>query len=161
MERDHLMSIAKERRNADLARRVFGDHFSNVGPEEFVKLYAPDAVVYEYGLPGSPVMRGREELLAFLSQMASGFPGATYDPELVLPSGDHVVVVWRWKGSLSADFMGVKAASQKIDLPGIMIYEFGEDGLVKTERVWWNFHEFLSQLGALPDGLDIPTAAGT
>lgn len=141
---------SQEERNAAVAKRAFGAYFREHGPQKFAEQYATDTVIYEYGLPGAPTMRGRDELLGFLTQMSGSFPDATYEPELILPSGNFVTVVWRWRASLSQDFMGVKATGQKVDLPGVMIWEFNEAGLVRSERVWWNFLEFLTQLGAAP-----------
>jgi steroid delta-isomerase-like uncharacterized protein len=153
------MPTQQEERNAAVAKRAFGGYFSEVGPEKYAEQYSKNTVIYEYGLPGSPTMKSREELLVFLRQMSSSFPGATYEPELILPSGNFVTVVWRWRAALKQDFMGVKATGQKIDLPGVMIWEFDQSGLVKSERVWWNFLEFLTQLGVAPPGMPAPPAS--
>lgn len=141
------MTTSQERRNAEVAKKAFGSYFRDFGPAAFAEHYARDTVIYEYGLPGAPVMHGRDALLGFMQQMATSFPDATYDPELILPSGNFVTVVWQWRATLKSDFMGVKATGQRIDLPGLMIWEFNDEGLVKSERVWWNFLEFLKQLG--------------
>lgn len=119
------------------------------GLEDYLALYAPDALLWGYG-PGP--LQGKDAIRAFYE----GVKAAFVDIDLVLDEvleaeGGRLVLRFHMDGTHAGPFLGVPPTGRRVTLPGLTVLRF-EGGLC-VER--WSTADFLGllvQLGAFGAG---------
>ncbi len=86
------------RENVEVVRQAY-EVFNQTGEPQW-DLFAPDAEADASAVAGFGVMRGREQLLAALTEYAAAFEDWRIEPEEIFDAGDHVVAVVRDGGRL-------------------------------------------------------------
>jgi steroid delta-isomerase-like uncharacterized protein len=110
---------------------------------------ADDFIEHETGPGMEPGKAGTKQLF---TAMMAGFPDLRFDAEDILESGDKVVVRVRVTGTNKGDFMGVPASGKSIDVQGIDIVRFGDDGLAHEHWGVMDVMSLMQQIGAIPQG---------
>jgi steroid delta-isomerase-like uncharacterized protein len=113
----------------------------------FVGRLADDFVEHEE-LPGAPPTK--EGVRAFFEMYRAAFPDLRMEAEDVLTDGDKVVARVRYTGTHRGDFMGVPPTDTGIDVGGIDIVRFGDDGLVHEHWGVFDAMALMQQIGAVP-----------
>ncbi len=115
----------------------------------FGDLLRDDMVEHEE-TPGFP--QTKDGVKAFFNAYITAFPDLRMHVEDVIASGDKVVARFRATGTNTGDFMGMPATGKSVDVQGIDIIRFGDDG--KAAEHWGVFDAMamMQQLGAIPEG---------
>ena len=115
----------------------------------FGDLLRDDMVEHEE-TPGFP--QTKDGVKAFFNAYIAAFPDLRMHVEDVIASGDKVVARFRATGTNTGDFMGMPATGKSVDVQGIDIIRFGDDG--KAAEHWGVFDAMamMQQLGVVPEG---------
>jgi steroid delta-isomerase-like uncharacterized protein len=99
---------------------------------------------------GSVLERGPEDVKRFMGEFRSAFPDFHSTIEDQIAEGDRVVTRWRMRGTHEGEFRGIAPTDSQIDVTGIGIFRFSEEG--KVVESWDNFDQLgmMRQLGAIP-----------
>jgi steroid delta-isomerase-like uncharacterized protein len=99
---------------------------------------------------GSVLERGPEDVKRFMGEFRSAFPDFHSTIEDQIAEGDKVVTRWRMRGTHRGQFRGIAPTDSQIDVTGIGIFRFSEEG--KVVESWDNFDQLgmMQQLGAIP-----------
>jgi steroid delta-isomerase-like uncharacterized protein len=103
--------------------------------------------------------RGREQIRALVEARLQAFPDWHLEPQTTYACGEAVCVEWLLTGTQEGDFGDIPATRRSVELAGRSIFEFGPDGLITEERVYFDSATMLVQLGVLPDPADARSRA--
>jgi predicted ester cyclase len=115
----------------------------------FVNFLSDDFVEHESGPGVEPTKAGTKKLFTML---LASFPDLRFDPEDILESGDKVAVRVRITGTNKNDFTSIPAGGKKIDIQGIDIVRFGDNGLALEHWGVMDVMAMMQQIGAIPQG---------
>jgi predicted ester cyclase len=87
---------------------------------DYFHLYSDDVIVHGY----RGIEPGLESVKQFYRAFWKVFPDARVVAQDLIGEGDTLVARYTITGTLHEDFMGVAAAGQRIELPGISILHF-------------------------------------
>ena len=115
----------------------------------FGDLLRDDMIEHEE-TPGFPPTK--DGVKAFFKAYIAGFPDLRMNVEDVIASGEKVVARFRATGTNTGDFMGMPATGKSVDVQGVDIIRFGDDG--KAAEHWGVFDAMamMQQLGVVPEG---------
>jgi steroid delta-isomerase-like uncharacterized protein len=134
--------------NSDTLRRML-ERISAGDVDGFCDGLADDFVEHETGPGMEPTKAGARQL--FTALMAS-YPDLRFDPEDIIESGDKVAVRVCITGTNKNDFMGIPASGKRIDVQGIDIVRFEDDGLAHEHWGVMDMMSLMQQIGAIPSG---------
>lgn len=80
------------------------------------------------------------------------FPDLRFEVQDMLASGDKVVARFRATGTQDGGFMGMPASGRHVDVEGIDIIRFADDGLAHEHWGLFDALGMMQQLGAIPAG---------
>ena len=132
--------------NAATMRRFY-EHINAGDVEGFAALISDDVVEHDE-MPGFPPTK--EGVKQFFAAYMAAFPDLRMDAEDVLTSGDKVVARVRVTGTHQGEFMGMPPTGKNIDVQGIDIVRFGDDGLGCEHWGVFDAMKMMQQLGAVP-----------
>jgi steroid delta-isomerase-like uncharacterized protein len=115
----------------------------------FADILSDDMIEHEE-TPGFPPTK--EGVKQFFAMFLAAFPDLRMDAEDVIVSGDKVVARFRATGTNSGEFMGMPATGKSVEVQGIDIIRFNDDG--KAAEHWGVFDAMtmMQQLGVVPEG---------
>ena len=117
--------------------------------DEFGTLLADDFVEHE-ATPGlEPTKAG---VLQFFAMYKAAFPDLRFEPEQVLVDGDTVAAYFRATGTQTGEFMGIPATGKSVDVNGVDIVRFGDDGVGREHWGVFDALAMMQQLGVVPEG---------
>lgn len=117
--------------------------------DEFETLLADDLVEHE-ATPG--LEPNKAGVMQFFRMYRAAFPDLRFEPEEFFVSGDKVAVYFRVTGTNSGDFMGMPATGKSVDVNGVDIVLFGDDGLAHEHWGVVDALTMMQQLGVVPAG---------
>jgi len=129
--------------NKALVRRAIG--YNHGAAEDATEIFSSDFVAY---MPGQPPM-DRPAFEHFVSGVADGMPGYTYDIHDQIAQGDLVANRITWRGVHSRDLAGVPPTGRSIELRGINMFRV-KDGRVVAQWAQLDIFGLLQQIGAIP-----------
>jgi steroid delta-isomerase-like uncharacterized protein len=135
--------------HAATARRAY-ELLSAGDLDGFAELISDDDFVEHEQTPGlEPTKAG---VLHFFAMLRVGFPDLRMEPEQILVDGDRAATYFRATGTQTGEFMGMPPTGKSIDVHGVDIVRFGDDG--KAREHWGVFDAMgmMQQLGAVPEG---------
>jgi steroid delta-isomerase-like uncharacterized protein len=91
--------------------------------------------------------RGKEAVASFYSGLFESVPDATFDLQNVYMSEAGVVEESVLRGTHRGEWMGVKPAGRKIELPLTIVFPM-KDGAILGERLYFDRATLLNQMGA-------------
>jgi steroid delta-isomerase-like uncharacterized protein len=115
----------------------------------FCEFLADDFVEHEAAPGLEPT---REGVRQFFTMYTAGFPDLHFAVEDVLASGDKVVGRFRATGTHTGEFMGMPPTGKSVEVQGIDIIRFGDDGLAREHWGVFDALAMMQQLGAIPAG---------
>ena len=115
----------------------------------FCEYLAGDFVEHEIAPGLEPTKAGVRQ---FFQMYMAAFPDLSFKVEDMLSSGDKVVARFRAIGTQTGEFMGMPPTGRSVDVGGIDIIRFGEDGLAHEHWGLFDAMAMMQQLGAIPEG---------
>lgn len=94
----------------------------------------------------------KEGVRQFFSHYMQGFPDLRFESQDMLSSGDKVVARFRVTGTHEGEFMGMPATGRRVDVEGIDIVRFADDGPAVEHWGVFDALGMMQQLGAIPVG---------
>jgi predicted ester cyclase len=101
---------------------------------------------------GSTEERGPEDVKRFIGEFRQAFPDFRSDIEDQVAEGDKVATRWKAGGTHQGEFRGIAPTGNRIEVTGIGIFRFSEEG--KVVESWDN----MDQLGMMQQMDVIPAA---
>jgi steroid delta-isomerase-like uncharacterized protein len=130
--------------------RRFYDFANNGDIEGFAGLLRDDLIEHAEAPPGIP--QTKDGVKQFFAMYFAAFPDLRMEAEDVLVSGDKGVARVRITGTNTGDFMGMPATGKAIDVEGIDIVRFDDEGLAAEHWGLTDTMKMMQQLGVVPEG---------
>ncbi len=102
--------------------------------------FTEDSVTFAYG---EPAAHGRDDLTRAMGRLFETFGDARSVPQRVWIKGNVVVAESAWAGTMTGDFMGMKATKKPAGQIRVDVMTFSDDGLVKE------MHEYGDDAGLM------------
>lgn len=130
----------------ELARRYFGA--VEAGDVDAALATLADDV--EFWTPGGG-FKGRDQARGYID----GFPGARFEIDAVVASGDRVAFEGRYAGinggpMRTPDGKEMPATGKAVEIPFVTIFTSNGEALT-SHHAYWDQMSFMSQLGLMPD----------
>jgi steroid delta-isomerase-like uncharacterized protein len=113
----------------------------------FADLLAEDFLEHEVTPGLEPTKEGVKQ---FFQMFMTGFPDLKFEPQDILGSGDRVVGRFQATGTHEGDFMGIPATGKHVEVQGIDIIRFADDGLALEHWGVFDALGLMQQLGVVP-----------
>ena len=133
--------------DADAVVELLGRHLeaeNNHHLTDTLSTLSPDCVFEDMALDSQ--FHGHDGATTYYRMWWDAFD-TVVTPERLLLAQDAAVAETVWRGAHRGEFLGVAPTGRTIDVPVIIVVEFG-DGLMATERLYWDRWRLLHQLGA-------------
>jgi steroid delta-isomerase-like uncharacterized protein len=121
-------------------------------------LYAPDAVVSEFGLGE---VTGRDAIAKGMTSAFIGFPDYKIGISKVFVDGETLVEEWVVTGTNTGPFNGAEPTGKTMGVRGATVLTFTPSGLIKTEHRYFDTPTIMSQLGLMDGPGPIATLPGS
>jgi ketosteroid isomerase-like protein len=108
-----------------------GDAFNAHDAKKIATYFTDDAVVE---VPGEPDVHGRDGIARSMQMILDLVGDAKSAPTRVWTKGNVAVVEIVWVGTMTGDFMGVKANKRPLGQTRLHVVFFTDDGLVKEQH---------------------------
>lgn len=95
-----------------------------------------------------------ENLERFVSTVMTAFPDLTLRVVRRVPVGTLVVAEWEIRGTHLGEFMGVPPTGEYAIVRGCDVAEFGPDGSIRCNHVYWDSATVARQIGVGCGGRD-------
>ena len=138
---------------------AYNSHDAN----EVARMYDANAMLLYSDSP-SPRF-GRAEVINGLVSFFTAFPDVRMDYDFFMSDSTYFVIEGTWRGTHTGPLMSsggeVSPTGNSIEMRFAMIAEIGPDGLILSDRGYYNVQEFVSQLfpGGIPLMIPDTTAA--
>lgn len=106
--------------------------------------YSPDASLTVIPLLGA--VRGRAAIKADQEGFLTAFPDMKIAANRIWQAKDVAVVEWIQNATHTGDFMGLKATKKPTGQIVLSVMQFGDDGLVKDEHLYYDGATLLAQI---------------
>ena len=135
--------------NAEAARRIVEEGFSQGRLEVFDEVCAPDVVSHDPA--EAEDIRGIEAHKQRAQGYRTAMPDLHVTVEDLFAVEDKVAMRWTVRGTNDGELMGMPPTGRAVEMTGTSIDRFDDDGqLVETWDQWDNAG-FMSQLGISPE----------
>jgi steroid delta-isomerase-like uncharacterized protein len=112
------------------------------------EVWGPDTV--DHFLPVG-AFQGTEAIRGYFEGMFAAVPDFEIEVEDVLAQDNRAVVQWRVTGTFTgAPFLGIEPTGKRIDMRGVDVIEFDDDGRIAHNTIYYDGAEFARQIGMLP-----------
>ena len=116
----------------------------------FAELVSDDGFVEHEQTPGlEPTKAG---VLQFFGMFRAAFPDLRMEAEQIFVDGDKVAVYYRATGTNTGELMGMPPTGKSIDVRGVDIVRFGDDGKAREHWGIFDAMAMMQQLGVIPEG---------
>jgi steroid delta-isomerase-like uncharacterized protein len=132
--------------HADTLQRIY-DRINAHDVDGFADHLAEDFVEHEETPGLAPTKEGTKQ---FFALYIAAFPDLHFEVEDILETGDKVVGRFRATGTHEEDFMGIPPTGKSVDVQGIDIIRFADDGLAIEHWGVFDALGMLQQLGVAP-----------
>jgi ketosteroid isomerase-like protein len=137
-----------------LTLKSIGDAFNGHDAKAMAGYFTDDAVVSAYGAPEA---HGRAELANTMDTLFSTFSDAKSVPARVWIKGNVAVAETIWAGTMTGDFMGMKATKKPAGQYRVDVMWFNDDGLVKEAHEYGDDAGLVAQLQGKKGAPPVPT----
>ncbi len=136
--------------NKQKARMLLEEAFGQGKTEVLDEVLHSDFVCYDPNSEAGEI-RGAETLKGEIEYFRQAVPDLTYTVEDQVAEGDEVVSRWRARGTHQGEFFGVEGTGNQIEMTGIQIDRFDEDGKMVEEWPEYDLLGAMQQIGAVPE----------
>ena len=113
----------------------------------FSELLSEDFVEHEQSPGLEPTKEG---VIQFFTMYRAAFPDLRFEPIRFFPDGDTVAVYFRVTGTHEGEFLGIPATGKSMDVNGVDIVRFGDDGVGREHWGVFDVMGMMQQLGVVP-----------
>lgn len=145
------MSTSTDARTpSDIARETFRVLFDERDLSDPYRFWTDESI--DHFLAAGVSIRGAQALADWFRDLFAALPDWHVEIENSFDDGDRQAVVqWRGGGTFTdAPFLGIEPNGRTIDLRGIDVFRFDENGKVESNTVYYDGAEFGRQVGMLP-----------
>jgi predicted ester cyclase len=136
--------------NKEKARRMLEEAFGQGKVELVEEILDPEFVCYDPNSESGAV-RGADTIKQEIEWFRNAVPDLTYTVEDQVAEGDKVVSRYTASGTHQGEFFGVAPTGNRIEMSGIQIDRFGENGKMVEERPEYDLLGAMKQMGAVPE----------
>ena len=137
--------------NAEAARRVIEEGFTQGRLEVFDEVRSPDVVSHDPAEPED--VRGIDAHKQRAQAYRTAMSDLVVSVEDMIASEDGVATRWRARGTNDGELMGMPPTGRQVDITGISIDRFDADGKVVETWDQWDNAGFMTQLGISPEAM--------
>jgi steroid delta-isomerase-like uncharacterized protein len=135
--------------NAESARRILEEGFSQGRLEVFDEVCSPDVVSHDPAEPED--VRGVEAHKERCQGYRTAMPDLQVTVEDVIAADDKAVIRWSARGTNEGELMGMPPTGRRMEITGNSIDRFDADGQIVETWDQWDNAGFMSQLGISPE----------
>jgi steroid delta-isomerase-like uncharacterized protein len=134
----------------DIARETFRVLFEERDLSQPYRFWTDDSV--DHFVAAGRSVRGAQALTQWFRELLDAVPDWHMEIENVVDDGERQAVVqWRGSGTFTGGpFLGIESTGKPIELQGVDVFRFDENGKVVTNTVYYDGAEFARQIGMLP-----------
>jgi ketosteroid isomerase-like protein len=136
------------------ALKGIGEAFNAHDGKAIASYFTEDAVTDAYG---EPTAHGRDELVRAMEGLFSTFGDSRSVPTRVWIKGNVVVAETVWTGTMTGDFMGMKATKKPVGEYRVDVMQFNDDGLVKEMHEYGDDAGLMAQMSGKKGAPPLPT----
>jgi len=129
------------------------DAFNAHDSQKFAANFAPDVVCTTYGMPD---MHGREDMAKGLQSFLDVSSDVKGGVGRAFAKGNLVVVEWVSAGTMTGDFMGMKASKKPIGGHRLIIGWLSDDGLMTQTHEYDDMPGMMAQMKGAKDAPPVP-----
>ena len=133
-----------------------GDAFNAHDAQKMANYFTDDASVFSYG---EGEMHSKADLAKGMADMFAMIGDAKSTPNRLWVKGNIVVVEMAWAGTMTGDFMGMKATHKPVGQMRAHVYWFNDDGLVKEMHEYADDAGLMAQMQNKKGAPPVPTLA--
>ncbi len=130
------------------------DAFNAHDAKKISAYYTEDATVQAYG---DPEVHGRDGIAKSMQMILDLVSDAKSAPLRVWTKGDVAIMELAWVGSMTGDFMGMKATKKPLGQTRLHIVWFNDDGLVKEQHEYGDAAGVMAQMKGAKMAPPVPT----
>jgi steroid delta-isomerase-like uncharacterized protein len=134
--------------NAAAAKRVLDEGFNQGRLEVFDEICSPDVVSHDPAEPED--LRGLDAQKERVSKYRTAMPDLEITLEDVFAGDDRVATRWTVRGTNDGELDGMPPTGRKVEVRGISIDRFDNDGRIVETWDNWDRAGFMEQLGLMP-----------
>jgi steroid delta-isomerase-like uncharacterized protein len=135
--------------NAATAKRVLDEAFNEGRIDVLDEILSPDMVSHDPAEPED--VRGVEAHKERVRKYRDAMSDLHVTLEDIFASGDRVCSRWTVRGTNDGELEGMPATGRKIELAGLTIDRFDDDGRIVEAWDNWDNAGFMQQLGITPE----------
>jgi steroid delta-isomerase-like uncharacterized protein len=135
---------------SDRARETFRILFEERNLDDTSSFWS-DSTTDHFIAAGQTVV-GKDALTAWFRELLEAVPDWAMEIENTFDDGKtQAVVQWRGTGTFTGgSFLGIEANGRSVEIRGVDVFRFDDDGLVEENTVYYDGAEFARQIGMLP-----------
>jgi ketosteroid isomerase-like protein len=135
------------------ALKGIGAAFNAHDSKGIASYFTEDALSDAYG---EPTAHGRDELTKAMDGLFATFGDSKSVPTRVWIKGNAVVAETVWTGTMTGDFMGMKATKKPVGEYRVDVMQFNDDGLVKEMREYGDDAGLMAQMSGKKGAPPVP-----
>ena len=132
------------------------DAFNAHDAKKLASYYTEDCLVQAYGTPNRDA-HGRDEVAKAEQQSADVFSDAKAAVTRVWTKGNIAVAEIAWAGTMTGDFLGIKASKKPVGNTRVHVMWFNDDGLVKEQHEYGDDAAVMAQMKGAKGAPPVPT----
>jgi uncharacterized protein (TIGR02246 family) len=135
------------------------DAFNAHDAQKFAANFTPDCVSTAFGMPME--MHGRDEIAKGLQTYFAVSSDAKGGAAQMFAKGNVVVVHWVSAGTMTGDFMGMKASKKPLGGHRLIVGTVGDDGLMTQTHDYQDYPGLMAQMKGAKDAPAVPSVPDT
>jgi steroid delta-isomerase-like uncharacterized protein len=135
---------------SDTAREMFRLLFDERDLSDTSRFWSDSSV--DHFLAAGQTVVGADALTAWFRELFTAVPDWKMEIQNTLDDGDRQVTVqWRGTGTFTGGtFLGIEPTGRRVDVTGVDVIRFDDDGRIAENTVYYDGAEFARQIGMLP-----------
>jgi ketosteroid isomerase-like protein len=138
--------------------KSIGEAFNAHDAQKFAAAFTADAVTSDVGFPEA---HGHDEIAKSIQGFFDACSDAKGMPAHVWGKGNTVATDLVVTGTMTGDFMGMKASKKPIGRHQLIISTFNDDGLISSERIYGDGPGMMAQMKGAKDAPPVPDMPAT
>src|SRR5919199_1910825 len=149
-QRGERRDLVSAQENKEKARRLMEEAFGQGKLEVVDEVLDPNFVCYDPNSEAGEV-RGAQTIKQEIEWFRNAVPDLTYTVEDQVAEGDEVVTRWKASGTHQGEFFGIAPTGNRIEMSGIQIDRFDENGKMVEEWPEYDLLGAMKQMGAMTE----------
>jgi ketosteroid isomerase-like protein len=138
--------------------KAVGDAFNAHDAAKFAANYTPDVSATMYGMMEA---HSRDDVQKEIQQFFDMSSDAKGSAAMLFAKGNTVAVDWVAAGTMTGDFMGMKATKKPFGAHRLVVCTLNEDGLISSSHEYADVPGMMAQLKGAKDAPPVPMVPAT